>query len=143
MKHINRDHQDFNVGLKAFIEKDKKLLVLQDNEGLWELPGGRIEKREIYKNLETILRRETREELGASVRYEIGLVFHAWIRKPNKDKDFTIFVVGFRCKFKGGSVKLSKEHQAFRWVSKAEAGQLAFENTYKQAVQKYFESFPH
>ena len=140
MAHISRDHQDFHVGLKAFLEKDKKLLILQDNDGFWELPGGRIEKREIYKDLKIILAREVGEELGKDVKYEIGSIFHNWIRKPNKDKDFTIFLVGFLCIFKEGEITLSKEHKNFRWISKSEAKKLKFENTYKKAVEYYFKN---
>jgi 8-oxo-dGTP pyrophosphatase MutT (NUDIX family) len=39
-----REHQQFHAGLKAFIAQGDKLLILQDEEGLWELPGGRTEK---------------------------------------------------------------------------------------------------
>jgi 8-oxo-dGTP pyrophosphatase MutT (NUDIX family) len=83
----NREHQSFHVGLKAFIANGNKLLVLQDQDGLWELPGGRTEKTEIHKDLQEILAREVAEELGQSIQYEIGSIFHAWIRKPEQIKE--------------------------------------------------------
>jgi len=142
-----RSHQDFHVGLKAFVEQNKKLLILQDQDGLWELPGGRIEMGERENPLPKILLREIAEELGKDCEIEVGPVFHAWVRKPSRDvndiytnKDFCIFLVGFACVLKSGEIVLSKEHKNFRWISKEEVGGIDFENTYKEAVQYYFES---
>ena len=145
-----RKHQDFHVGLKAFIADGDKLLVLQDEAGLWELHGGRIEQSEIANGLEKILRRETGEELSAQFEYEVGTIFHAWVRKPDpltdiklqyKNKDFYIFLVGFRCVYKGGEITLSPEHIDSRWIAEDEVDALKFENTYKETVQKYFQTY--
>ena len=137
MDSSGREHQNFNVGLKAFIEKDKKLLILQDNEGEWELPGGRVEKSEINKSLNEILSRETGEELGKDFKLTIDRIFNAWIRRPG-DADFCIFLVGFECKYVSGEITLSSEHRDFRWIGKEEIGELKFENTYQEAVEYYF-----
>jgi len=123
MDSLHREHQDFNVGLKAFIEKDKKLLILQDNDGEWELPGGRVEKSEINKSLSDILLRETGEELGEDFKLSVDHIFHTWIRKPG-DTDYCIFLVGFRCTYVGGEVTVSSEHKDFRWVGEEEIKQL-------------------
>ena len=146
-----REHQNFHVGLKAFIADGDKLLILQDEIGFWELPGGRAEKSEIQKELREILTREVAEELGEEIQYEIGPLFHAWIRKPDlsqegvpevyRTNDFCIFLVGFSCAYKAGEIRLSPEHRAFQWVTKAESENLEFENTYGEAVRKYFQSF--
>ena len=146
----SREHQNFHVGLKGFIADKDKLLILQDGEGLWELPGGRVEQQEAHKELEEILRREITEELGESFEYNLEGIFHAWVRKPDpkkglsdqtyRNKDFHIFLVGFKCTYKQGDIKLSPEHTNFRWITKDEAEDLEFENTYKEAVQQYFKS---
>jgi len=150
MLQENREHQTFHVGLKAFITNGEKLLILQDPEGFWELPGGRAEKQEILRPLEEILLRETKEELGDQFEYKVSSIFHAWIRKPDptkniaqvyRDNDFCIFLVGIRCEYKKGDVTLSPEHKNFRWVTKEEVENLEFENTYKEAVLRYFETF--
>ena len=145
-----REHQTFHVGFKAFIANGEKLLILQDaSEGMWELPGGRVEKQEIFKPAAEILARETAEELGEQFEYEAGPIFHAWIRKPNpsqnmasvyRDNDFCILLVGIRCIYKSGDVVLSPEHAGFRWITEKEIDNLKFENTYKEAIEKYFEN---
>lgn len=144
-----REHQTFHVGLKAFIADGKKLLIVQDPEGQWELPGGRVEKQEIFKPFERILERETLEELGEQFEYETGPIFHAWVRKPDpseniaqvyRDNDFCIFLVGIRCTYKTGDVVLSPEHKSFRWITQEEIDTIEFENTYKDAIQYYFQN---
>ena len=145
-----REHQAFHVGLKAFIAKGEKLLILQDQEGFWELPGGRIEKNEIFDGLEKPLRREVVEELGSDFQYEVGDIFYTWIRKPDplqspsdavaySGKDLCIFLVGVLCTYKSGEPKLSPEHQNFKWITKEDVDVLEFENTYKDAIKKYFQ----
>mgnify|MGYP001583747498 FL=1 len=143
-----REHQQFHVGLKAFIADGEKLLILQDTEGTWELPGGRAEKAEAHKNLREILIREVTEELGEEIKYDMGPVFHAWIRKPEgigvaeiyANSDLHIFLVGFRCIYKEGEVVFSKEHKDFKWITKQEVDGFQFENTYKDAIKYYFQS---
>ena len=148
----NREHQTFHVGLKAFIADAGKLLILQDADGSWELPGGRTEKAEIHKDLKEVLKREVTEELGKEIKYTIDSMFHAWIRKPDrheniadiyKTTDLCIFLVGFHCVYKEGRISLSKEHKDFRWIIKDDVDSLQFENTYKDAVKYYFESYTY
>ena len=147
-----REHQTFHVGLKAFVANEDKLLILQDEDGFWELPGGRVEKGEIFDGLEKSLRREVAEELGVSFQYEVKNIFYAWIRKPDPlqspsdavayaGKDLCIFLVGITCEYKNGEPELSPEHQNFRWITKEEIDKLVFENTYKDAIKKYFHRF--
>ena len=45
-------------------DRDDRLLALQNDDGLWELPGGGWEHGE---TLEQALRREVREELGVEI----------------------------------------------------------------------------
>ena len=42
---MSTDQKDmYFVAVKVFLEKDNKLLILKDNFGDWDLPGGRIKK---------------------------------------------------------------------------------------------------
>jgi len=54
----------WQVTIKGLVfDTDSKLLLLQEEDGMWELPGGRIEHGE--EILET-LRREIKEEMGVA-----------------------------------------------------------------------------
>jgi ADP-ribose pyrophosphatase YjhB (NUDIX family)/FMN phosphatase YigB (HAD superfamily) len=91
----------------AFVMKGKKFLILQRSKketskhGLWELPGGKVEKGETPRETAVI---ETQEEAGLDVTLKVNLgphiddkkkkVYHAYIATPKK----------------GQKVKLSEEH---------------------------------
>lgn len=132
-----QDDQSFFVGLKAFLEKEGELLVLQDNDGFWELPGGKIKKSE---DVEPAFRREVAEELGSSVEFSVQGIVHSWIRKPDPNKDFVLFLVGLKCTYERGEIMLSKEHEDFKWINEEDIDGLRFENTYEDAVRYFFKS---
>ncbi|MDO8470909.1 MAG: NUDIX domain-containing protein [bacterium] len=134
---MGQDDQSFFVGLKAFLGKDGNLLILQDHEGFWELPGGKIKKSE---DVESAFRREVAEELGSQVEFSVQGILHSWIRKPHPDKDFVLFLVGLKCTYERGEIILSKEHKNFKWIDESDIDGLQFENTYEDAVRYYFKS---
>ncbi|MCH7828711.1 NUDIX hydrolase [Patescibacteria group bacterium] len=136
-KSMGQNDQIFYVGLKAFIADGEKLLIVQDQDGQWELPGGKVQ---IEEDVAAALSREVREEIGESADIEIGSAFHAWIRQPHPDLKFLLFLVGFRCFWKRGEISISPEHKNFRWITKEEVDSIGFENTYKDAIKYYFQS---
>jgi 8-oxo-dGTP diphosphatase len=101
----------------AFVMKGKKFLILQRSKketskhGLWELPGGKVEKGETPRETAVI---ETQEEAGLDVTLKVNLgphiddkkkkVYHAFIATPKK----------------GQKVKLSFEHSDYKWVTPEE-----------------------
>ena len=67
----------FQVTLKALISRGGKLLILKDRGQAkkWDLPGGRIEGKDMPLPMHEALRRELREELGKRARISIGKMF--------------------------------------------------------------------
>jgi len=106
----------FRVAVKAFIVRDKKLLLLKRAEedvqspGMWEIPGGRLELGE-----DPILGliREIREETGLYVRPSVPLTVRHFVRSDGQ----TVTMIVFFCGVSGGdTTKLSEEHSVFEWV---------------------------
>jgi 8-oxo-dGTP diphosphatase len=100
-------HQLFQVGQKAFIERDGKLLLVFFPNGWLDFPGGRIDEGEI--ELVASLRREVREE--TTLEIEVGAPFATWISRGS-----AVYLVGYRCRYVSGEVVLSDEHGSYRWV---------------------------
>jgi 8-oxo-dGTP pyrophosphatase MutT (NUDIX family) len=112
--------QTFQVGIKAFVWNEERLLMVQENthERLWELPGGRIDVGEESRTPAEILRRELAEELGPRFVCTIGSPRATWVRPPAPKRPFSVFLVGLECSAAHGEIVLSEEHVAYRWVTR-------------------------
>jgi 8-oxo-dGTP diphosphatase len=123
-------HQLFQVGQKAFIERDGEVLVLFVASGLFDFPGGRIDEGET--DLVEALKREVREETGLEI--DVGRPFATWLSTGSP-----IYLVGYRCRYVSGEVTLSSEHVAFRWVNGASFEEVDDGSAPFEALRRYFE----
>lgn len=112
--------QTFQVGIKAFVWDEDRLLMVQENtdDRLWELPGGRIDVGEETRTPAEILRRELSEELGPQFACTIGSPRATWVRPPAPRRPLSVFLVGLECGAARGEIVLSDEHVAYRWVAR-------------------------
>ena len=133
------------IVLGGAVIKDGKILILQRSQnediypGIWELPGG---KREPLESSEDSLIREIMEETSLNVEPIMPFsVFDYQIEKPDETRDST--QINFLVALTGeGNVMLSKEHQAFAWITSKEIGKYNFTEETKNVVKKAFEIIP-
>jgi ADP-ribose pyrophosphatase YjhB (NUDIX family) len=108
------------IAVKVFLKKDGKLLIMKDNFGDWDLPGGRIKKDEFETPLEKIIERKMFEELGDNVRYTIGkpVVFmrHERVEQSPGNPAVRIFAIGYEGNLDSGEITLSKRHTEMLWA---------------------------
>jgi 8-oxo-dGTP pyrophosphatase MutT (NUDIX family) len=108
------------VAVKVFLRKDGKFLIIKDNFGDWDLPGGRIKKDEFDVSMEEIIKRKMREELGGEIKYSIGkpVVFlrHERVEQSPGNPIVRIFAVGYDGTLESGEIKLSDRHTEMLWV---------------------------
>lgn len=104
------------------IYKNNKFLIAQINlkkaqGGLWEFPGGKVEKNESY---ESALIREIKEELNADIEVNeyIGESIHHY---PEKD----IKLIFYKAKLLSEEVELL-EHESCEWITKKEKDKFEF-----------------
>lgn len=134
----------FCVGQKAFIEKDGKVLVLNDPvEGL-DFPGGKIREGEAKDgdafSLIRSLKREVFEETGLEI--EVFNPFAVWYHefsKEHRNYPKVVYLVAFKCKYISGELKLSDEHDKFRWLDKDDYREADDNSDYFDVLRKYFE----
>ncbi len=131
-------------GQKAFIEKQGKLLVLRDprscvgSQSGVDMPGG---KYRWGKDLESELKREVKEETDLEI--EIGKPFFVWTYfglKAKKGHASHTVVIGYYCKYKSGTVKLSNEHDMFEWVDRKTYTKWKDKTQDYKALDVYFKS---
>lgn len=117
--------KQFNVGIKALIIKDDKVLMVKHVEGrdYWEVPGGRIDDDE---SIEQTLDRELHEELPNIKSYEVHGIVDAFRLQKDIKPDLSLFLVFYKvtATFEG-EPSLSFEHNEYKWATKAEALKLA------------------
>lgn len=136
------DDQLFYVGQKALIEKDGSVLVLNDPVFGLDLPGGKIQEGEL--DFDEALKREVGEETGLEI--EVGSIFFRGYFEFPKDSlhrsaGKKIFVIFYKAKYLGGKVRLSEEHDSFRWVDKESYRELKSSKRTEvniEALKEYF-----
>jgi 8-oxo-dGTP diphosphatase len=109
MKAMAEKKIDF--GVKAFIIHNDKFLVMHnygEEQDLWELPGGRLEFGE---TAEKTVVRELIEETGLLI--EPLKILDTW---DLVQENYQITGIIYLCKLKEGEVKLSHEHDAYKWI---------------------------
>jgi ADP-ribose pyrophosphatase YjhB (NUDIX family) len=112
----------YYVAVKVFLKRAGDFLILKDGFGKWDLPGGRIRYEEFKKPLESVIKRKLKEELGGSIKYQLGepFIFMRHERKetmPHGPKKARIFAIGYRAKFLGGTINLPSHHTKYEWAS--------------------------
>lgn len=110
------------VGI-LFNEKNEVLIALRPphvvQPGIWEFPGGKVEKNETLKNA---LIREFREEIGIEIHQA---EFFLKIEKYFPEKNLHLFLHTFRILTFSGTPH-GRENQEIRWVSISDLNNFTF-----------------
>lgn len=133
----------FCIAQKAFIEKDGKLLILMDPIQGLDFPGGKIQEGEAIdgdpSSLTRALQREVKEETGCEI--EVLEPFTVWYHeflRSSRNYGKVAYFVGFRCRYVSGTIRLSSEHDDFRWVDQHTYLDLNDGTEYFEVLRKYF-----
>lgn len=127
----------FYVGQKAFIKKGNEVLVLGDPEEGLDYPGGKIQIGET--DIVESLKREVREETGLEI--SVGEPFATWTNifpEHHRLAGKTVFLVGYKCTYVSGEVKLSHEHDKFSWVTKDNYKEVDDGTSFFEILKKYY-----
>ena len=114
-----QEKDSYFVAVKVFLEKEGKFLVMKDNFGDWDLPGGRIKRDEFETPLENIVARKMNQEVGSNVNYKLGkpIVFMRHERIENStNESVRIFAIGYQATWISGEVKTSERHTEVMWA---------------------------
>ncbi|HSQ33794.1 MAG TPA: (deoxy)nucleoside triphosphate pyrophosphohydrolase, partial [Peptostreptococcaceae bacterium] len=98
------------------INNEDKILIAKRKSslkfgGLWEFPGGKVEKGEAYEDTAI---RELKEEMHIDIK-----VVKYFGETVSNDKDKGIKLIGFKCTIIKGDIILT-DHDEYKWVSKDE-----------------------
>lgn len=133
-----KEDAQFYVGQKAFIKKDNEILVLGDPQEGLDYPGGKIQEGET--DLVYSLQREVREETGLEIK--VGAPFATWTNifpAHHRLAGKKVYLVGYKCDYVSGEVKLSDEHDKFQWVTKENFNEVNDGTSYFEILKQYFQ----
>lgn len=119
--------KQFNVGIKAVIVQDNKVLLLRkaSDNPFWELPGGRINDNE---SIVDALTRELTEELPNILNIKIGEIVDAHRLSKDIKPDLGLVLIFYKVSAEfEGDPQISEEHDQYKWLTKEEALTLADE----------------
>ncbi|GAA5344162.1 NUDIX hydrolase [Planifilum fimeticola] len=128
----------YKIAAKAIIFDGNRVLVLRkspaersarDNHG-WDFPGGGLEPAE---PLMDALAREVWEETGLEVR----VIGPAYIYDEIQEEKHLI-IIKFACHQPTGSLKLSKEHISYHWVSMDRLSDTPFPEWMKEEIRRAY-----
>ena len=105
------------LSIKGVVIHDDCVLLLLNERGEWDLPGGRPDPGEDHR---TALVREVREETGLFV--EVGALVDEYLFEVLPQR--LVRIVAYSCRLQGGAeITLSHEHREARWVALADLGE--------------------
>ena len=108
----------YPLSIKGVLIHDGRVLLLLNERGEWDLPGGRPDRGEDQRDA---LVREVREETGLDIVVGARLDEHLFEVLPQR----FVHIVAYGCTLVGTrDVVLSPEHCEIRWVPLAEVGEV-------------------
>jgi len=130
----------YPVSIKGVLIREDRVLLVHNERGEWELPGGRIEPGETPEQTVT---REISEESG--LRVEVAEILDAWVYHIDvADKD--VFIVTYGCTTASGAAPvLSHEHSRIGEFAEHEVPGLRMPEGYKRSIVAWFDRLraPH
>lgn len=118
------------------LENKKPLYLLLYGPTYWGFPKGLVEKNETE---EDTTRRETKEETGIDIKIIPGFKERIKYMYRFKDELISKEVVFFVAETKQKDIRLSKEHEDFKWLSYDEALNLIKFKNQKELLKKAHE----
>ncbi|MCK5490416.1 MAG: NUDIX hydrolase [Candidatus Pacebacteria bacterium] len=125
------------VSQKAIIyNKEGGILILHRTSeapscpNYWDLPGGELDFGE---DATSGIIREIQEEAGIICRNIKPFDVESHI---DESEEFWV-TIAYKCQYEAEDVKLSFEHDEFKWISKDNLSNYKFSNKIKRFVQNY------
>lgn len=131
---INIPNSFYRVSIKALIldETGTKFLVILEDNGWWELPGGGLDWGE---SVEQCIKRELSEEMGLTVTLVNPYPSYYLIGKSMKD-NMTLNLV-FETKVKDLNFKTSEECQEIKFIAPSEIESINAFRTVKELATAF------
>ncbi|OYS01420.1 NUDIX hydrolase N-terminal domain-containing protein [Lactobacillus johnsonii] len=131
-------YQTPKIATRAAIFKDNKMLLVQESDGLWSIPGGWCEVNLSVK--ENVIK-EIKEEAGVDITVEKLIAIHDSNKHYKGMYPYGISTVFFLCKPAGGSFKENDETIASDYFSLDDLPDLSEDKGSREQVEMCFKAY--
>jgi 8-oxo-dGTP pyrophosphatase MutT (NUDIX family) len=121
----------FPVSVKGVLFEGNRVVLLENERGEWELPGGRLEPGE---EPATGLAREITEELGIQVGG--GAILDSWVYEVLPQREVLIMSYGMR-RLDQGPMGVSAEHRRLGLFALGELDALPMPEGYRRSIRAW------
>lgn len=121
----------FPVSVKGVLLEDGQVVLLENERGDWELPGGRLAAGE---EPEACLAREFAEELGITVVAEA--ILDCWVYEVLPQRHVTIVTYGVR-RAAEGPMRVSAEHRRVGLFASTDLDGLPMPEGYRRSIRAW------
>lgn len=130
-------YQTPKLDSRAAIFRDGKVLLVQENDGRWSLPGGWVEV-DLSVGENTV--KEAKEEAGVDVVPERLIAVQDRARHNQPLYAYGVCKIFVLCKFLGGRFEKNSETLQSRWFGEDELPALAEEKNTAQQIRMCFQA---
>lgn len=131
-------YQTPKIGTRAAIFQDDKMLLVQESDGLWSIPGGWCEVNLSVK--ENVIK-EIKEEAGVDITVEKLIAIHDSNKHYQGMYPYGISTVFFLCKPVGGSFKENDETIASDYFALDDLPDLSEDKGSREQVEMCFKAY--
>jgi 8-oxo-dGTP pyrophosphatase MutT (NUDIX family) len=121
----------FPVSVKGVVLRAGRVVLLENERGEWELPGGKLE---LSESPELCVAREIAEELHLEI--DTGPLLDAWIYTIVPVVHVLVLTYGCRER-RAVEAVVSHEHKRLRWFTVAEVAALRMPEGYKSSIRAW------
>lgn len=134
-----KGYQTPKVDVRAAIIEDEKILLVQENDGRWSLPGGWAD---VGLSAAENAVKEAKEEAGANVRPLRLIALQDWQKNNGKGKQhpISVYKIFILCECLGGSFEKNIETTASCWFKLTELPELSLMKNTPEQIKMCFDA---
>lgn len=131
-------YQTPKLDTRAAIIEDERILLVQEANGRWAMPGGWVD---VLETIGSNTAKEAREEAGLEVRTERIVALHEHRLHNDRPHPYGIVKAFVLCRALGGAFVSNSETLASGWFSPNALPPLATEKTTEAQIRLCFQAY--